>query len=438
MRVLIIGSGGREHAIAWALSQESPRITTFCAPGNPGIASIATCLACSPLDLEALADLAEQNAVDLTIVGPEAPLAAGIADVFARRGRRIFGPTASAALLESSKIFMKTLCCRYGIPTAEFQSFDDAGDAAAYVRQARRPLVVKADGLAGGKGVVVASEADEALDAIEGMVVDRRFGEAGARIVVEECLEGEEVSVFALCDGTAVVPLLPVQDHKRLGEGDAGPNTGGMGACAPVPSCGPEVVDRITDEVLEPVLWAMAQEGRTYRGVLFAGLMLTADGPRVLEFNVRLGDPETQALVPLLDSNLLDAVDAVLAGRVHGFVPRWRAGSAVCVVLCADGYPASPRTGSSISGIREAEAEEGILVFHAGTALHDGRLTTAGGRVLNVVGVGGTLAQARERAYRAVGKIEYTGNVFRRDIGARAVFEAEADRGTAPGSEVRV
>ena len=438
MRVLIIGSGGREHAIAWALSQESPPITIICAPGNPGIASIATCLACSPLDLEALADLAERNAVDLTIVGPEAPLAAGITDVFARRGRRVFGPTASAALLESSKIFMKTLCRRYGIPTAEFRSFDDADDAAAYIRHTRRPLVVKADGLAGGKGVVVAPEPDEAVGAIERMMVDRRFGEAGARVVVEELLEGEEVSVFALCDGTAVVPLMPVQDHKRLGEGDAGPNTGGMGAYAPVPSCRTEIVDRITDEVLEPVLWAMAQEGRPYRGVLFAGLMLTSDGPRVLEFNVRLGDPETQALVPLLESGLLDAVDAVLAGRIHSFVPRWSAESAVCVVLCAEGYPEAPRTGSSIVGIREAEAVEGALVFHAGTAVQDGRLTTAGGRVINVVGIGDTRAQARERAYRAAEKIEYTGKTFRRDIGARAVLGSEADRRTAPESEVRV
>ena len=438
MRVLIIGSGGREHAIAWALSHESPCITSVCAPGNPGIASIAPCLACPPLDLEAMADLAEQNAVDLTIVGPEAPLAAGITDIFARRGLRVFGPTGAAALLESSKVFMKTLCHRYGIPTAEFRSFDDAGDAAAYIRKTRRPLVVKADGLAGGKGVVVAADLDEAVDAIEAMMVDRRFGEAGARVVVEEFLTGDEVSVFALCDGTAVVPLMPVQDHKRVGEGDAGPNTGGMGAYAPVRSCRPEVVDRITDEVLEPVLWAMAQEGRPYRGVLFAGLMLTADGPRVLEFNVRLGDPETQALVPLWDSSLLDAVDAVLAGRVHSFAPRWRAASAVCVVLCADGYPATPRTGNSIFGIREAEAEEGVLVFHAGTALHDGQLTTAGGRVLNVVGTGGTLAQARGRAYRAVEKIEYAGKVFRRDIGARAVRGAEADRRTAPEPDVRV
>jgi len=421
MRVLIIGSGGREHALAWALSQASPPVTLFCAPGNPGISEFATCLPCSPLDLEGLANIAECHAVDLTLVGPEAPLAAGITDVFARRGLGILGPTGAAAELEASKVFMKTLCRQYGIPTAEFRVFDDPGDAAAHIRQAGRPLVVKADGLAGGKGVVVAATVDEGIGAVEAMMVERRFGGAGARVVIEDVLEGDEVSVFALCDGTAVAPLLPVRDHKRLQDGDAGPNTGGMGAVAPVPSCGPEVVDRITNDVLEPVLWAMAQEGRPYRGVLFAGLMLTADGPRVLEFNVRWGDPEAQALLPLMDSSLLDALDAVLAGRVQSFAPRWRAASAACVVLCADGYPTRPRTGAPISGIETVAGVEGVLVFHAGTALLEQRLVTAGGRVLNIVGVGRTLSEARARAYRAADVIEYPGKMFRRDIGARAL-----------------
>lgn len=417
MRVLVIGSGGREHALAWALAQ-SQGITSFVAPGNPGIARIATCLPCSPLDLEALADLAAHYAVDVTIVGPEAPLAAGVVDVFGRRGLPIFGPTRAAAHLEASKVFMKSLCRRYGIPTAEFRIFDDAGEAMDYIRRSGRPLVIKADGLAGGKGVVVAATVEEGVSAVEAMMVDRRFGDAGARVVVEDVLEGEEVSVFALCDGTAVTPLLPVQDHKRLLEDDRGPNTGGMGAYAPVPSCGSEVLDRITDEVLEPVVWAMAQEGRPYRGVLFAGMMLTPDGPRVLEFNVRLGDPETQALLPLLESHLTEAADAVLAGRVHFFGPRWRPGSAVCVVLCADGYPASPRTGSEISGVERAAAVDGVLVFHAGTALREGRLVTGGGRVLNIVGTGENTRVARDRAYRAAAMIEYEGKVLRRDIGA--------------------
>lgn len=424
MRVLVIGSGGREHALAWALSHEPQGITSFVAPGNPGIARIATCLPCSPLDLEALADLAAQHAVDVTIVGPEAPLAAGIADVFGRRGLPVFGPTGAAAHLEASKVFMKILCRRYGIPTAEFRVFDDAREAAEHIRRSGRPLVIKANGLAGGKGVVVADTVEEGVSAVEAMMVERRFGDAGARVVVEDVLEGEEVSVFALCDGTAVTPLLPVQDHKRLLEDDRGPNTGGMGAYTPVPSCGPEVLDRITDEVLEPVVWAMAQEGRPYRGVLFAGMMLTPDGPRVLEFNVRLGDPETQALVPLLESSLIDAADAVLAGRVDRFAPRWHPESAVCVVLCADGYPASPRTGDAISGVEQAAAVEGVLVFHAGTALRKGRLVTGGGRVLNIVGTGESLREARDRAYRAAAMIEYEGKVLRRDIGARVLREA--------------
>ena len=430
MKVLVIGSGGREHALAWALAQLQG-ITSFVAPGNPGIARIATCLPCSPLDLEALADLAAHHAVALTIVGPEAPLAAGIADVFARRGLPIFGPTGAAAHLEASKVFMKILCRRYGIPTAEFRIFDDAGEATEHIRRSGRPLVIKADGLAGGKGVVVAATVEEGVSAVEAMMVERRFGDAGARIVVEDVLEGEEVSVFALCDGTAVTPLLPVQDHKRLLEGDRGPNTGGMGAYTPVPSCGPEVLDRITDEVLEPVVWAMAQEGRPYRGVLFAGMMMTPDGPRVLEFNVRLGDPETQALLPLLESSLIDASDAVLAGRVDRFAPRWRPGSAVCVVLCADGYPASPRTGGAISGVEQAAAGEGVLVFHAGTALRHGRLVTGGGRVLNIVGTAESPQVARDRAYRAAAMIEYEGKVLRGDIGARVLRGASVPASVA-------
>ncbi len=434
MRALVIGSGGREHALAWALTREDRSTIPFCAPGNPGIAEIATCLPCPPLDCAALADTAERHAIDLTIVGPEAPLAAGIVDVFARRGLRAFGPTQEAAQLEASKEFMKTLCRRYEIPTAEFRVFDKPTEAVAYLRRAGRPLVVKADGLCAGKGVVVAATADEGVTAVEMMMVERRFGDAGARVVIEEVLAGEEVSVFALCDGTATVPLLPAQDYKRVGEGDSGPNTGGMGAYAPVSWARPEVLDRITDEVLEPVLWAMAQEGRPYRGVLYAGMMLTPDGPRVLEFNVRLGDPEAQVLMPLLESGLSEAIDAALSGQLERFVPRWRPRAAVCVVLCPEGYPGNPRTGSPISGLQEAAELEDVLVFHAGTAVKDGQVVTAGGRALNVVGIGDTVAEARDRAYRAAGLIEFDGKVFRRDIGARAVPRAP---GGAAGHQPR-
>ncbi len=420
MNALVIGSGGREHAIAWALTQEDETITPFCAPGNPGIAGVATCVPCSPLDGDALADLAERHAIDLVIVGPEAPLAAGIVDVLTRRGIPAFGPTQAAAQIEASKVFMKTLCRRYEIPTAAFRVFDDPAEAAGYLRRAARPMVVKADGLAAGKGVVVAATAEEGIAAVDAMMVARRFGEAGARVVIEDVLEGDEASVFALCDGTTVVPLLPAQDHKRAGEGDTGPNTGGMGAYAPVPSVGSRLLDRITDEVLEPAAWAMEQEGRPYRGVLFAGMMLTAEGPRVLEFNVRLGDPEAQVLLPLLASGVREAAEAVLAGRLDRWAPRWHSQAAVCVVLCAEGYPERPRTGTPITGVRDAAALEHVLVFHAGTVERDGALVTAGGRVLNVVGLGDTLEEARARAYRAAGVIKFEGKMYRRDIGARA------------------
>jgi len=419
MKVLVIGSGGREHAMAWKLRQEGS-LSLFCAPGNPGMGEIAPCLPLSSNDIGALAACAEQYGIDLTFVGPEAPLAAGVVDLFERRGLRAFGPTQAAARLESSKAFMKTLCRRYGIPTAPFAIFDDPARAIEDIRGRARPCVIKVDGLAGGKGVTVAATAAEAIAAVEAAMVARRFGDAGARVIVEEMLSGEEVSVFALCDGTAVCPLLPAQDHKRLGDLDRGPNTGGMGAYAPVPAASPAVLDRITDEVLEPAVWAMAQEGRPYRGVLFAGLMLTADGPQVLEFNVRLGDPEAQVLLPLLESGLVEAAEAVLTGSLERWTPRWRPESAVGVVLATDGYPESPRTGDPITGLPAAAAVEGVRVFHAGTSVRDGRVVSSGGRVLTVVGIGDTLNEARTRAYRAVEAVRYEGKIYRRDIGARA------------------
>ncbi len=436
MRVLVIGSGGREHALVWTLRQEGEENSLFCAPGNPGIARIATLLPFSTLDLEALALAAEREQIDLTIVGPEAPLASGMVDVFARRGLRALGPTQAAAALEASKVFMKMLCERYEIPTSPFRVFDHPAEAAAHIRHAGRPLVIKADGLAAGKGVVVASTPEEGIAAVEAMMVAHRFGDAGARVVIEEVLEGEEVSVLALCDGAEVVPLLPAQDYKRLGDGDRGPNTGGMGSYAPVASVGQALLDAITDEILQPVAWAMAQEGRPYRGVLYAGLMLTPDGPHVLEFNARLGDPEAQVLLPLLQSPLTEAAEAVLAGRLDRFAPKWRAAGAVCVVLCAEGYPGSPRTGHPIAGLEDAGAVEGVLVFHAGTAVQDGRVRTAGGRVLNVVGLGRTVGEARVRAYRAADLIRYEGKVFRSDIGARAASLEEGR--DEVGSGVRV
>jgi phosphoribosylamine---glycine ligase len=403
----------------------------FCAPGNPGIAEVATAVPHPASDLTALAQWASHHDIDVTVVGPEDPLAGGVVDVFQRQRLRIFGPSQRAAALESSKVWMKQLCRRYGIPTSPFQTFDEASAACAYVRQADRPLVIKTDGLAAGKGVTVAMSADEGVEAVEAAMVARRFGEAGARLVIEEMLCGDEVSVFAVCDGTSVAPLLPAQDHKRLLDADRGPNTGGMGAYAPAAPVSALLLDRIMDEIVEPTVWALAQEGRPYQGVLFAGLMLTADGPQVLEFNVRLGDPEAQVLLPLLDSALLDAVEAVLGARVDRWAPRWRAGSAVCIVLASEGYPAAPATGRTISGLDEAVACDGVMIFHAGTAIRDGRLVSAGGRVLSVVGTGRDLIDARTRAYGAAERVHFEGKIYRRDIGAREAGEAVT---TSPAS----
>ncbi len=433
MRVLVIGSGGREHAIAWKLHQEG-EITTFCAPGNPGMAGVANPLSIPLDDWRALADAAEQHNIDLTFVGPEAPLASGIVDAFVRRGLRVFGPTQAAAMLESSKAFMKTLCRRHGIPTAPFRIFDDAAEAIDYIHDAGRPLVVKADGLAAGKGVAVAATPEAAVAAVHEMMVDRKFGDAGSRVVIEEVLEGEEVSVLALADGAAVAPWLPAHDYKRLGEGDRGPNTGGMGAYAPVPWLAPEVLQTIVDEILEPVVWAMAQEGRSYLGMLFAGVMLTDDGPQVLEFNVRLGDPEAQVVLPLLESPLSEAAAATLENRVDRYLPRWRREHAVCVVLAADGYPAAPRAGDPISGIEEAAADEGTLIFHAGTGMKDGQLVSSGGRVLDAVGVASTLEAAAERAYRAADRVQFKGKAFRRDIAGTPLIRSERMGGSWPGA----
>jgi phosphoribosylamine--glycine ligase len=461
MAILVVGSGGREHALAWALAQEDRTTTLFCAPGNPGIASVATCIPCSPLDVDALAGEAARRRIALTIVGPEAPLAAGLVDAFAARGLRAFGPTRDAAAIESSKIFMKTLCRRYEIPTAAARTFDDAGRALEYVRSAARPLVVKADGLAAGKGVVMARTPAEAAEAVEGMMRGRRFGDAGTRVVIEEWLEGREVSVFGLSDGTHVVPLLPARDYKRLRDGDRGPNTGGMGGYAPASFVDDAVLGRITNEILEPAVWAMKQEGRPFRGVLFAGLMLTGDGPRVLEFNARFGDPEAQLLMPLLASGLRDAAEAALEGRADRWAPRWRPGCTVCVTLCAAGYPERPATGMPIDGVDAAQAVDGVLVFHAGTAysghaepsarapsgghaggddanaVRGGRLAAAGGRILNVVGTGATLEEARDRAYRAAARITFDGKTFRRDIAGQGTPGVLEPKAVAAGSSGR-
>jgi phosphoribosylamine--glycine ligase len=411
LRVLLLGSGGREHALAWKLAQ-SPRLDTlFAAPGNPGIARHGLCEpGLDILDGAAVVRHARERRIDLVVVGPEAPLAAGVADALRAAGVAVFGPSAAAARLEASKAFTKRLCDEAGIPTAAWARFDTLAAARAHVQGHPLPVVVKADGLAAGKGVTVAAtfaEADAALEAL--------FAEGPAEVVIEAFLEGEEASFFVLADGETAVPLIAAQDHKRLLDGDRGPNTGGMGAFAPPSAFTPAHQAATMERIVLPTLRAMAGRGTPFSGVLFAGLMLTADGPKLIEFNVRFGDPECQVLMMLLESDLLELLEAVATGRLQGVHPRWRSGHAAGVVVAARGYPEAPAKGGAIDGLDSC----GATVFHAGTKREGGRLVAAGGRVLTVCAAADTLASASAQAYAAIEKISFADGVFRRDIGAR-------------------
>jgi phosphoribosylamine--glycine ligase len=420
MKVLVVGGGGREHALVWKLKQ-SPRVKEiFCAPGNAGIASLARCVPIGAEDISGLVAFARQEKIDLTVVGPEGPLTMGIVDSFNQAGLAIFGPTARAASIEGSKVLAKEIMAKYGIPTARFAVFSDAGEAAAYIRQLNAPCVVKADGLAAGKGVIVCQTVEEALEAVEDIMVKGVFGNAGSRVVVEEYLTGQEVSILAFTDGETVIPMLPAQDHKQVYDGDRGPNTGGMGAYAPAPVCTPEVYRTALEDILIPTVRAMAAEGRPYRGVLYAGLMVTHEGPKVLEFNARFGDPEAQPVLILLETDLVEIIEAVLSGRLAEKEIRWRPGAAVCVVLASGGYPGPYRKGYPISGLDRVPPD--VMVFHAGTALEDGRLVTAGGRVLGVTAAAETIPAAIEKAYAAVEQIHFEGMHYRRDIGRKALM----------------
>ncbi len=416
MRILVVGSGGREHALVWRLGEDPHPYSLYAAPGNPGIRSLARIVPCAAMEFSSLLTAAEELQIDLTVVGPEAPLAAGIVDAFRARGLPIFGPTAAAAALEASKIFAKRLMHRYGIPTAPFEVFDDANEALAYVRQQRRPLVVKADGLAGGKGVAVVDDSKEAEAAIREFMVARVHGPAAERVVIEERLDGVEFSVFALVGGGRFTLLPVARDFKRSSNGNRGPNTGGMGAVAPTPVA-PALVERVVAEIIAPVVEAMAREGRPYTGVLYAGIMITADGPHVLEFNCRWGDPEAQALLPLLMGDFVAAMLETLEGTPPQLAIRDAA--AVCVVLASKGYPGAPELGHLIQGLESRPPD--ALVFHAGTAIHQDKLITSGGRVLNVVGIGPTVEVAAQRAYAAVNRITFPGMHFRTDIGREAI-----------------
>jgi phosphoribosylamine--glycine ligase len=421
MDVLVVGGGGREHALAWKLRQ-SPRIReVFCAPGNGGIGGVATCVPIPADDLPALLAFARERSIGLTVVGPEAPLSAGIVDLFESHGLRVFGASRAAAELEGSKSFAKELMRRHGIPTAEARSFTDPAAARAYVRAAGAPLVVKADGLAAGKGVVICRSVGEADDAIASIMERRAFGAAGARVLIEEFLVGEEASFLAFTDGTNVVAMPSSQDHKAVFDGDQGPNTGGMGAYSPAPVVTPALHEEVMRTVMAPTVRAMAEAGRPYRGVLYAGLMITASGIRVLEYNARFGDPEAQPILLRMKSDLLPVLEACIDGRLVTEPIAWHDDPAVCVVLASGGYPGSYPTGRPISGLEQAARVDGVVVFHAGTAARDGRIVTTGGRVLGVTARGATLREAVDRAYEAAGKISFDGMHYRRDIAHRAL-----------------
>ncbi len=419
MKVLVIGGGGREHAVCKKLS-ESPLVTELlCAPGNAGIAQVARCVPdVKATDVPAIVALAKAEQVDFVCVTPDDPLALGCVDALEEAGIAAFGPNAQAAQMEASKIFSKNLMHKYGIPTAKSEVFTDADAALAYLATQQAPIVVKADGLALGKGVVVAQTIEEARQAVEEMMRGGKFGKSGARVLIEECMFGREVTVLCFCDGKTIVPMRASQDHKRVFDGDKGPNTGGMGAFAPSPLYTEEIAKRTEQEILLPTLRAMNAEGITFKGVLYVGLMLTAQGPKVVEYNARFGDPETQAVLPLLESDLMEIMMAVREQRLSGMDIRWKEQAAACIVLASGGYPGKYESGKVISGLEDAQAM-GATVYHAGTKLVDGAYVTAGGRVLGVTALGNTLADAVHGAYAAAEKIHFEGAHMRRDIGSR-------------------
>ena len=417
MNILVIGSGGREHALYWKLSESPQTEQIYAIPGNPGMGASA---AIALDDHAAILRFVKEHKIGLVVVGPEVPLMNGLVDELEAAGIRAFGPRANAAEIEGSKSFAKDLMKKYGIPTARYEVFTAAEPARAYIRQEGAPIVVKADGLAAGKGVIVAMTEQEALDAVDAIMEDHSFGDAGARVVIEEFMEGEEASLLAFTDGTTIRPMISAQDHKRAYDGDRGPNTGGMGTYAPAPVMTPEMTERAVEEILKPTIAAMAKEGRVYRGCLYLGLMVTADGPKVVEFNARFGDPETQVVLPLLDSDLVAIMCACADGTLADVPIRWKDGAAVCVVLASGGYPGHYDKGQEIHGLADAEAM-GALVFHAGTAMKAGKLVTNGGRVLGVVGRGADISSAVDAAYAAATKISFKDAYYRKDIAHRAL-----------------
>lgn len=425
MKVLLIGSGGREHALAWKIAASPVLDQLYCAPGNPGIAEVATCVALDIADHAAVIAFCKEKGIDLVVVGPEAPLVAGLADDLRAAGIKVFGPSKAAAQLEGSKGFTKDLCARFNIPTGAYGRFNNAPKAKAYIREEGAPIVVKADGLAAGKGVVVAMTLQDALDAVDACF-EGAFGSAGAEVVVEEYLDGEEASFFCLCDGKTALPFGTAQDHKRVGDGDTGVNTGGMGAYSPAPVMTPEMIERTMRELIEPTMRGMAEIGAPFSGILFAGLMITRDGPKLIEYNTRFGDPECQVLMMRLKDDLLLLLNAAADGLLDQVSIRWSDDPALTVVMAAKGYPAAPEKGSVIKDIDEAAKLPDVQIFHAGTAVKDGQLVANGGRVLNVTATGKSVAEAQEKAYAAVKAVDWPGGFYRSDIGWRAVEREKA------------
>ncbi len=422
MKVLVIGSGGREHTLVWKIHQ-SPKVSKiYCAPGNAGTLRIAENIDIMADDINALATFAEGEGINLTVVGPELPLTLGIVDEFERRGLKIFGPNKKAAEIEASKVFTKDLLKRYDIPTGRYSIFDSAGDAKRYIKEIGVPIVVKADGLAAGKGVIVCHEEKEAIKAIDSIMEEKVFGGAGDRVLIEEFLEGEEASFMVFTDGKNILPMVSSQDHKAIYDGDKGPNTGGMGAYSPAPVITPDICREIMDRVMTPAIKGMAAEGRPYKGVLYAGLMISNGSPVVLEFNARFGDPEAQPILIRMESDIIPVIEAVIDGNIDKTDIKWREEPSVCVVMVSKGYPGSYQKGNRIEGLEDVERIEGVEIFHAGTRLSQGNIATDGGRVLGVTATGIDIKEAIGKAYEAVSMIRWDGVYYRKDIGRKALF----------------
>ncbi len=421
MKVLVVGSGGREHALVWKIAQSKKVDKIFCAPGNGGIKEISEIVNIKAGDVDGLLRFAKENKIDLTLVGPEMPLVKGIVDRFSETGLRVFGPSKELAILEGSKVFAKETMRKFDVPTADFKVFSDAAKAKEYLRQKGAPIVVKADGLAAGKGVIVAQNVEEADAAIDDILVKKIFGASGDRLILEDCLDGEEASMLVFSDGKNIVPFVSSQDHKRIFDNDKGPNTGGMGVYSPAPVVSGKIFNEIIENIFRPIIDGLSGEGKFYKGVLYGGLMITKDGPMLLEFNVRFGDPETQAILPRLKSDLVDALTACIDGTLDKINLDWDERPCLCVVLASKGYPGSYEKHKEIHGLEDVRNMKDVVVFHAGTAFEDGKIFTNGGRVLGVTGLGKDIKSAKDNAYKAVDKIKFDGIYYRRDIGDKAI-----------------